>query len=45
LLRNVNKNCTLIDRHRVVDELPVRQASLDYSRGPVEHLILGRRVM
>jgi hypothetical protein len=45
LLNYVDIKCTLIDRHRVVDEAPVRQASLDYFRGPLEHLILGRRVM
>lgn len=43
LLEKIADVSTLIERHAVVDDAPVRQASLGTSRGPLEHLILTRK--
>jgi hypothetical protein len=44
LLERLAAICTLVEQHAVVDEQPVRQASLGTTRGPVEHLILAKKV-
>lgn len=44
LLKQVAAACTLVERHAVVDEQPVKQASLGTTRGPIQHLILSKRV-
>lgn len=45
LLAAIADVATLIERHTVVDDAPVRQASLGTTRGPVEHLILAKKLV
>lgn len=43
IVASVADICTVVDRHAVVDDEPVRQASLSRTRGPLEHLILAKK--